>query len=278
MKSKIHLFILITIIISFIVGLINPNGIRTAVINNSWSLSFLRDYVQGDLMDLQDYSSPPKHRHAGLLLANQALKQDNLELAWAYLAPMVNAPDRLILETQANILFLQGQYDNAIHIWKDLGNYSRLYIAARSLTDEEHIDAIILAYRSAYELRGNPYDRLFISSSMYKADLHIEKGQINQAIPIYRTLISEFPDDARPFSGLVRAYWLNNQPDQALSVIELGWENNMENPSYYITAAHYYEEFGLKEKALRTYQTLLEIDPANQEALGGIERLLGANE
>ena len=277
MKLRLFFLSLLAIILTF--GLIIPDGIRAAAANNAWSLTFIMKTAQGESTAPQDFTTqPPSHRHAGMLLAHQALKQNDVDLAWSYLAPLVSAPDLLILQTQASINFLQGEYSSAINIWKDLGRYSTLYTAASILNDEEHLDAKILAYRSAYEIRGEPYDRLFTNNSLKKANLLVEEGQFNQAIAILSSLIDEFPHHGWLYSGLARAYWLNRQPDQALAVIEQGWDINMDNARYYITAGQYYEELGLIEQALNAYHTALAINPDDRDALQGIERLMEVDE
>jgi tetratricopeptide (TPR) repeat protein len=277
MKLRLFFLSLLTIILAF--GLIIPDGVRAAVANNAWSLTFIRKAAQGESTAIQDFTAPPlSHRHAGMLLAHQALKQKDVDLAWSYLAPLVSAPDLLILQTQASINFLQGEYISAINIWKDLGRYSTLYTAASNLNDVEHLDAKILAYRSAYEIRGEPYDRLFTNNSLQKADLLIDLGQYNQAITILSSLIEEFPHHGWLYGGLARAYWLNHQPQQALAVIQQGWDMNIDNARYYKTAGQYYEELGLDEQAVDAYQTALAINPDDRDALQGIERLMEVDE
>ena len=277
MKFRLFYLSLLAIILTF--GLIIPDGIRAAAANNAWSLTFISNAAQGESTNPQGFTEPPSsHRHAGMLLAHQALKQKDVDLAWSYLAPLVSAPDLLILQTRASINFLQEEYISAINIWKDLGRYSTLYTAASNLNDEEHLDAKILAYRSAYDIRGEPYDRLFTNNSLQKANLLIEEGQYNQAIAILSSLVDEFPHHRWLYDGLARAYWLNRQPDQALLVIQQGWDINMDDASYYITAGQYYEELGLTEQALDAYQTALRINPDHGDALQGIERLMEADE
>jgi tetratricopeptide (TPR) repeat protein len=277
MKFRLFYLSLLVIILTF--GLIIPDGIRAAAANNAWSLTFISKAAQGKSTAPQGFTEPPSsHRHAGMLLAHQALKQNDADLAWSYLAPLVTTPDLLILQTQASINFLQGEYISAINIWKDLGRYSTLYTAASNLNDVEQLDAKILAYRSAFDIRGEPYDRLFTNNSLQKANLLIEEGQYNQAIAILSSLVDEFPHHRWLYDGLARAYWLNRQPDQALVVIQQGWDINMDDASYYITAGQYYEELGLIEQALDAYQIALRINPDHGNALQGIERLMEADE
>lgn len=277
MKFRLLLITLLALILTF--GLIIPDGIRAAAANNAWSLTFIRGIARGENKALQDFTSPPpNHPHAGMLLAHQALKQNDVDLAWSYLAPLVSAPDLLIRETQAYINYLQGEFDSAIHIWKELGHYSTLYTAASRLSDEDHLDTKILAYRSAYDIRGEPYARLLTYHSLQKANLLIDEAHNDQAIAILSSLINEFPHHGWLYGGLARAYWLNHQPERALTVMEQGWDVNSDNPSYYITAAHYYEELGLTEKALDAYNTALAIHPEHHDALQGIKRLTDADD
>ncbi|MBW6474617.1 MAG: tetratricopeptide repeat protein [Anaerolineaceae bacterium] len=276
---KFRLFFLSLLAITVIFGMVIPNGIRAAAANNAWSLTFIREAAQMESTTPQDFTTPPpSHRHAGMLLAHQALKLDDTDLAWSYLAPLLSEPDLLIRETQANINYLQGEFENAIYIWKALGHYSTLYTAASRLSDEDHLDAKILAYRSAYDIRGEPYARLVTYNSLQKANLLIDEGQYDQAIAILSPLIDEFPHHGWLYDGLARAYWLDHQPDLAVKVMEGGWDANSDNPRFHIIAAYYYEELGLTEKALEAYKTALAINPEHHDALQGIQRLTGADE
>lgn len=278
MPNKFRIFLLIFLLIILIVGFFVPNGIRTAVSNNIWSISFLKADGKSENLDNQRTDIPPGHRHAGVLLANQALREDLTSLDAAFMESLAMIPDRLNLRTRANLLFLQQDHENAIFIWKDLGMWSTLQYTASTLLKEERFDMAIFASRSGYELYPNRSVSNYKNTMMAKANFLLEQGQISEAISEYKTIIVRFPGEGSPYEALARAYWHNQQPDLALFTLEQGWEPNTGNVRFFITAASIYGQNGMTADALRAYQSALLIDPDNSTALTGIERLTGADE
>lgn len=278
MPNKFRIFLLIFLLLILIVGFFVPNGIRTAISNNIWSISFLKADGKSENLDNQRTDIPPGHRHAGVLLANQALREDLTSLDAAFMESLAMIPDRLNLRTRANLLFLQQDHENAIFIWKDLGMWSTLQYTASTLLKEERFDMAIFASRSGYELYPNRSVSNYKNTMMAKANFLLEQGQISEAISEYKTIIVRFPGEGSPYEALARAYWHNQQPDLALFTLEQGWEPNTGNVRFFITAASIYGQNGMTADALRAYQSALLIDPDNSTALTGIERLTGADE
>jgi tetratricopeptide (TPR) repeat protein len=110
---------------------------------------------------------------------------------------------------------------------------------------------------------------------MTRASKLVENEQYDLAIDAYLDSLNQFPDDGRPYAGLSRAYWLNNQPEQAFQAIEDGWDLNAGNVHFYVGAARIYEKAGLLEAALNAYETTLRYNPDYPAALQGVERLGG---
>jgi len=277
-KSKISILVLVILVTILIFGLIAPNGIRAAVNNNIWSLAFVRN-VANKTTPFVDINFPPAtHAHAGLLLAHQALKQDNIDLAVAYLKPVLNPKDRLALQTFAQILFLQKEYTDAILIWKYLGQWYTLEQASRVLTQEGDIDSLILARQSAYELFPERYVIHLTRSMQSKANLYIEETQYDQAIEVYLDMLSLFPEKSSIYIDLAWVYFLNDQLDMTHQTIDQGAVLESGNSTFFLAVAQRYEKMSLPEKSLEAYKQALEIDPFSTDAQKGIESLSDSNE
>lgn len=278
MSYKFRLFLLFILIAIVIMGFLDPHGIRAAVANNLWSVSFLRDDAKTENLKSQQLAPPSDHRHAGLLLANQALKADLLLEASKQIDAPVRFPDRLHLRTRANIFYLEEHYEDAILIWKDLGLWSTLQYAAADLSKNEKFDEAILASQSGYELFPERSVGNLINTMMVKANFLYGQNQFTEAISAYQAILAQFPDSGRPYEGLAKAYWGNHQPALAIQTLEHGWNLNTGNIHFFNTAASIYELNGMITEALRAYQAALDIDPDNETALRGIERLSGTDE
>lgn len=271
-KFRIALLILLATIV--IIGLIDSNGIRAAVANNAWSVSFIQYGANNPNIDLQAFSPPTTHVHAGLLLAHQALKQARVDLAAAYLMPLERSSESLVLDTIAKTYFRQGEYAKAIEIWKKMGEWFTLEQSYRVLEGDNHI----LALESAYELFPERYARSLINAKLTKADKLLEEAKYALAISNYVEIIDQFPDNGRPYDGLAQAYWRNNQPEQAIQAIKAGWLLNEGDIQFMISAAKIYEESGLTDQALFAFQQALQMAPNNSEAQQGVQRLSGGDE
>jgi tetratricopeptide (TPR) repeat protein len=107
-----------------------------------------------------------------------------------------------------------------------------------------------------------------------RANAMRDSGELSKAIEIYLIGIEKFPTFSNLYYEIAWAYKLNQQLAEAITNIEKAIEI-VETPNlwYYIRAGKIYEEMGEKEKALQAYKRALQIDPMNESALKGIERL-----
>jgi len=99
-------------------------------------------------------------------------------------------------------------------------------------------------------------------------------GELSKAIPIYLMAIEKFPNYSLLYYEIAWAYKMNQQLTEAAQYIEKAIAL-METPNlgYYVRAGNIYEEMGEKEKALQAYQQALQMDPANESALQGLDRV-----
>ena len=276
MKFRLLLISLLTILV--IIGMIMPTGICAGIANNFWSVSFIKQAYQNKNIDPQVFSPPETHRHAGLLMSNLALHQGNHEQAEIFLTPHLNSADDLVLDKYAQLVFLKGDYQDAIMIWKNLGKWYTLEQASRVISREGDIDDLILVYQSAYELFPERYARQLLRAKLRKADHLVNDHHFDQAILTYQEIISQFPEEGSAYSGLAQAYFANNQNTFAHQTIQRGWDLNGGDIEYFLYAAQIYEQMAFTDEALKAYQTALAIDPGSTLARQGIENLVGADE
>lgn len=278
MPHKFRLSLLFLLLAIVIIGLLDSNGIRAALANNAWSVTFIKQVAVDQDIDPQVFTPPSSHAHAGMLLAHQALKLDQVDLAAAYLSPIANSSEPLVLDTIAKTNFRQGNYAIAIDTWKNMGEWFTLEQAASALGEDDQLDEKILVYQSAYELFPERYARNLVANKMIKADRLLEANQVEEAIAAYQALVDQFPSDGRPYGRLAQAYMLDNQPELAIQAIEDGWLLNAGNVHFYNGAGRIYEANGMNEKALFAYQQTLKINSGNPEAQQGVGRLSGEDE
>ena len=268
MKSPTKItFIILLILIA--IGIILPTGLRAAIANNLWSIQFVRANV-GQSAPAPQISDPPAtHQHAGLLLAIQALKADQPDLAASYIQTLSPTPDRLTRKTLADVRFLQGDVPEAISIWQDLGLWFSLEQAYRLLEGDD----LILALEAATDLFPERYARSLINAKLGIANQLRSEGQPQKAIILYQELIDQFPEQGQPYFGIAQAYQQTDQIQQALDAIKAGWFQNAQNKNFYLLAGQLFQQQGTTEQALQAYQQVLLIDPVNAEALEAIQRL-----
>ena len=271
MKLTKILLILLLILVAY--GIISPTGLRAAVANNRWSITFAKQaYAQGGV-DPQTFSPPPNHQHAGLLLAVQALKLGQVDLAAQYLQPLIPSEAPLILETHSAILFQQERYEEALTLWRYLEKDKDLQYAANELSQKGESDLELLAYQYAWEIRPETYARNVWARKIIKANALRSQGELEAAIKSYLQTIDQFPDLGLAYYELAWAYELDNQTDQAKNTIEQALVIEPEEIDFYLRAASIYENNGLIKDALEAYQNVLRINPNQPEGLAGVERL-----
>lgn len=401
---KIGLFIIVAGFIAW--GLIAPNGIHTVVANNLWSLKYIKHNFDSPLT-LSSLSSPPAaHAHAGMFLARKALNSGCLVQAEAYLAPLAQRGDSLVLSLLADVLYKQEKYLDAIKIWESLNDEIKLGIAAAKFTNYQNYDLVLSAVQSLYNIDPSRYTNRLVSTlsnqknyeralsililsteeypdspdyvnwlktmgdiyviqqkwfeaeSVYHQIIEIDYnnwrvwkslgwlnyeyyhniesaiecfnkineinpdgvngyyeiglvyskennpveameyfekavlinpdnrryhltyanslrdyGHLNLSIEKYREIISLFPDEGEANAELSRAYWLNDQPFEAIESIENALDLNPLNIGFLLQAGRYYEQTGSIENALNIYRQVIKIDATNTIALQGIDRL-----
>ena len=265
------LLLLLLILITF--GLIAPNGLRAAIANNLWSVTFAKQaYAQGGV-DPQAFSPPQNHQHADLLLAVQALKLDQVDLAAQYLQSEVPTEDPLLLDTYIHILYLQEQYEDALLMWRQLDKDKYLQYAANDLNEKGKNDLVIRAFQYAWEIRPDAYARNVWIRKLQKANALRESKDYKTAIEIYLKTIEQFPDLAIAYYELAWAYESDNQTNQAINAIKQALIIEPNEVDYYLRAAAIYENNGLIKDALEAYLNVLRINPNQPEGLAGVERL-----
>ena len=277
--KPLHIF-LIAIIVIILFGLLLPNGIRAAIANNLWSVQFIKGAYAQDGVDPQSFSPPATHPHAGMLLAHRALEQDQLDLALSLITNPNSPSDPLSLNTLAQIRFRQGDYAEALEIWRKINDAGSLNFAGIVLAENGEIDLAIRAYQYAVEVRPDDqvYQDRLVGHMLAKADALLKANQLTQAIDAYRVIVSQFPGYIRAYEGLARAYWQNDQTEMAYQILEAGWELDSDNFLFYMTAARIYEDGGKLDRALMAYQKAAAIKPGSQDAIEGVERLSGTDD
>ncbi len=275
--KKSWFIIALLAILLVILALILPGGIRAAVVNNLWSISFVKDHIAERLTSQQLSTQPDTHAHAGILQARLAMANGDNQQALRLLENVTFINDPVFLETYAELLFLKQRYPEALEIWKNLGRYNKIEHAARSLNNNNDVDMEILAWRKAFEIRPDIYTRILIYAELSKANNLRDSGNFSEAIPQYLSLIDEFPYDVEAYSELSWAYWLQGQSDLAVTTITKAMEIPSTNVQFYLRAGEIFEQCGQIEKALDAYQNVLRIDPKRESALQAIERLKKPN-
>ena len=196
MKIKTRSILLIITTLIVVWGIFEPTALRGAIANNLWSVKFIRETNLGLPISPQLTNHPNTHKHAGLLLAHQALKEDEVELAIDYLAPLTNSSDRLVNNTFAQIRFINGDYRAAIEIWKNIKDAGSLNFAGVGLAENGEIDLAILAYQYAYEIRPEKeiYRHRVVGYQAAKASTLMDSHQLEEAIKAYQQIIAQYPD------------------------------------------------------------------------------------
>lgn len=286
MKPRIFFFTILTIILA--IGFFDPNGIRAAVANNAWSIKFIRQVYDGTPPD-QMASPPSTHLHAGMLLAQQALTQDDLALASAYITPVDKTADRLVLDTYAQILYLEEDYQGAIEAWKNAGNARSLRQAGTELIKMGNPELGFLGWQAAYDVDPVQYTITYAHALKSQGDYHAAIALIKQSVqdypgsnrvPLwYKTMgdlyqdVENYPEAAQGHFELAEVYWENDQSEQADQAIAQAIQLDPDNLNYHLLAGQIFEKSGSLEKALHAYETVLRIDPNQNQALEAIERL-----
>jgi tetratricopeptide (TPR) repeat protein len=109
---------------------------------------------------------------------------------------------------------------------------------------------------------------------IYRGTTARQAGNLELAISVYQQAIDRFPDNASAYYEIAFAYRLNEDPSRAVAAIEQALAlMSPPNALYYARAGGIYEWSGDKSKALLAYRDTLRLDPQNETALKGVERL-----
>ena len=106
-------------------------------------------------------------------------------------------------------------------------------------------------------------------------DAYVKKGQIDAAIDIYKKAISFNPNNFLVHNNLAAAYGENGQIDLAIAAFEkaLGIKSDAPHTRYNLGLA--YEKKGLFRQAADEYIITLKLNPKDNEARRGLQRLCG---
>ena len=273
-KSKLVRNVPIVLLVMVIIwGLVSRNGIRAAIANNFWSVSFVKANLADTLTPQQLLTAPKTHPHAKLLQARSAMESGEYQAALQLLEPFSPTSDPVVLGTQAELLFTVERYPEALEIWRKLGQYGNIEHAARILTSQNDLDMEILAWQKANEIRPDIYTPILIYAQLTKANSFREAGNYSEAISQYLAISNQFPQNEMPYSELAWAYWIQGQTDLAVATMDKAIDIPSSNVQFYMRAGGIFEQAGYLEKALYAYQKVLQIDPQRKDALQAVERI-----
>ena len=132
-------------------------------------------------------------------------------------------------------------------------------------------ERLFLASREAY-----PESEYASNWLRYLADIYTDTGDWLKAEQVYLQTIEENPEDTRAWRNLGLLYSSGmNDHQKAIEIFQKMISLSPEDDYGYLLLAQSYEKAGDSEKALLTYQALLEIVPGNETALQAIDRLSG---
>ncbi len=265
--------IIISLIALVLLGLILPNGIRAAIANNFWSMSFVKAYLAGALTSEHLSTAPESHPHANLLQARTAMENGDYQAALRLLEPFFPTSDPTILETQAELLFTLERYPEALEIWEQLGLFNKIEHAASDLRNKGEVDMAILALQKAYGIRPHVYERSLINALLSKAETLSYEEQLLEATTLYQSVIEQFPEDVGAYSGLAWAYWLQGQSDLAVNTMNMAMSFPSPNYRFLMSAGSLFEQSGNIEEALIAYRKALSLSPNSQDPINAIESL-----
>ena len=167
--------------------LISSKGFRSAVLNNRWSLSFVKESKNANF-SFEDLAPPPAgHADGGLWLAHQALKAGDEETALLLLNDLVDGGDELALDTQAKIYFNQKRYEEALELWIKTKNSRTLEIARGQFIELELPELQYRADEALYEMRPEEY------AAWYAHSLNAH-GEFEAAMELLEDSIQKYPN------------------------------------------------------------------------------------
>ena len=296
---KIKLGLLAVIILFLAWNAFQPEGWLETIRQNIWTVRMINDRLPAQ----EAITNPP---HSTVLLARSALEQGQPQIAMDLLSPLLSYQDRATKSMHAEVLYALGRQTEAVQIWEYLNETILLERAAGSSTYEGGEQILLAANQSLYRLDEEKYtsslaltlksqgqlseaERLFLASReaypeseyasnwlRYLADIYTDTGDWLKAEQVYLQTIEENPEDTRAWRNLGLLYSSGmNDHQKAIEIFQKMISLSPEDDYGYLLLAQSYEKAGDSEKALLTYQALLEIVPGNETALQAIDRLSG---
>ncbi|HNW56097.1 MAG TPA: tetratricopeptide repeat protein [bacterium] len=120
-----------------------------------------------------------------------------------------------------------------------------------------------------------------VSLNSDNAIMHNNLGNVYRDLSDYSKAEAEYrramelnPKLTTPYSNLASIYQYNlGKPETALAIYESGIKSVPEYIDFYNSIALLYEQQGLKDKAIDAFKRALKVQPSNQAAQSGLERL-----
>lgn len=301
MKFKVSLWVLLVLLVVW--SAFQPNGILITVQHNFWSLDLVNRHLAVP-DQLNQVSLPPTAPHSAVLLARQAIREQQLQFAEEILSPLLSYQDRAIQGTYAEVLYSSGGKTEAFRIWEEFNETILLERAANQASQEGDAQYLLEAYRSLYRIDPEKYtsglaftlkaqgknteaeELLLLSRSeylnseygsdwlRYLADIYVANGDWQRAEGVYLETIQENADDGRAWRNLGLLYLSQlNMPQKAIECFQQIVSRFPSETYGYSYLAQSYEKIGDIEKALQTYRNLLIVSPGDSLAIQAVERL-----
>lgn len=239
-------------------GFINPNGIRGAWANNSWSISFIENYFNVSKSFNSPLSPPQTHSHAELFLTKLALNQGDYPLALKHISPLLSNSDPVILSIYADLLYRTKDYAGAISAWQQAGDVSSLTKATIEARENNQPDLVIHAFQSLQSINAEVYTRPLASELIGNQDYQ-------NAIILLEKTIAEYPqsdDYATWFAQLGSAYLALERWPEAKMAYEQAVQENPEGWIAWRNLGWIHYDFEKNaEKAIACFEKVIVIVP-----------------
>ncbi len=295
---KIRIALLLLVIFFLVWSAFQPNGVLVTLQNNFLAIN-LQNLLKTEHGQLNQVSLPTFTSHSSVLLARQAIREEQLEFAQSVLLPLLDDQDRAVQGTYAELLYAKGQKIEAIGIWEKLmihsswkgANHQAQKVMGKiclrdqslyQLDQAKYTSVLRLRLRARDNERGrraslrsrNDFPTLnIVWLASLPCDIYSANSDWHKAEGVYRQVILENRRMEEPGNlGLLYTSHLD-MPDKAIECFQEMISISPSESYGYSLLAQTYETIGDTEKAISTYQALLVIDPGNTAALEAIERL-----
>jgi tetratricopeptide (TPR) repeat protein len=226
---------------------------------------------------LADFPGSSQRKEWMRLLGESLVEQEKWELAQAlYTQAVAEFPEQrgftlsfgwAIYEATGDFNAAKSQFEKAISL--DVDSAAGYAAIGQLLGREERFAEADEWLRQAIE--KNPQQSYYY---LLRANFLRSAGELRQAIQQYNQMAELFPDETDAYYHLALAYKMDDQPTQAMEAIEKAIRLALSPQiNYYLRAAEIYEWAGDIPNAVEAFENVLLIDPQNQDAIEGIERL-----